>query len=158
MNKVIEDIKNCIENADRFDFSSKSMENSEMNWNYRGTGEIVEKKMTGKKTDENMAGFNEVYFFEEITLEGGMKLTDRKMWKIQENRISFFHFRNNRYEEIFSFSGKNGQAVMEKEYRCSPDLYSAKLKTENGRLYFQISIAGKRKNEEIGYIYYKEGR
>ena len=51
-------------------FISKSLQNSQMNWDNVGTGEVV------VSVDNN-----KIYFFEEIHLENGMKLNDKKMWE-----------------------------------------------------------------------------
>lgn len=144
MNKIIEDIKNHMKKANKFDFYSRSIENSKMDWNHNGNGNIVDKKISKE---------NEIYFFEEISLENGMKLNDKKMWKFEENKISFYHYRNNEYEKIFSFIIENERLEMEKEYECKPDFYFGKLRLENGKIYFKIEILGKNKNEKIEYIY-----
>ena len=53
--KIFEKIK-------EFSFSSRSLENSEMNWNYTGTGKT---KIVSKITSDK----NEFYFFDRIFIE-----------------------------------------------------------------------------------------
>ena len=93
--KIFEKIK-------EFSFSSRSLENSEMNWNYTGTGKT---KIVSKITSDK----NEFYFFDRIFIENSyvkdnnLILKDRKLWCINGNSIEFYHFRNGVYEKIFKF-------------------------------------------------------
>ena len=60
-------------------FISKSLQNSQMNWDNVGTGEVV------VSVDNN-----KIYFFEEIHLENGMKLNDKKM----EKKLRYISIKN----------------------------------------------------------------
>ena len=78
----------------KLNFICISLDNSNMNWNYTGTGKVM-------IIEED----NKVYFLEEINLDNGLRLNDKKMWKIDDenSRIEFYHYRNNKYEKIFDF-------------------------------------------------------
>jgi len=137
--KIFEKIK-------EFSFSSRSLENSEMNWNYTGTGKT---KIVSKITSDK----NEFYFFDRIFIENSyvkdnnLILKDRKLWCINGNSIEFYHFRNGVYEKIFKF-------LLKEEYFCNPDIYSGDIQIFDYGISFSITIKGKRKNELIEYIYY----
>lgn len=128
----------------KLNFISISLDNSNMDWNYTGTGKV----MTIEKDDK-------VYFFEEINLDNGLRLNDKKMWKMDDKalRIEFYHYRNNEYEKIFDFFLKNKNYMMGKKYECYPDIYSGKIKIVENGIHFIVKIKGVRKNEEITYHY-----
>ena len=127
-------------------FISKSLQNSQMNWDNVGTGEVV------VSVDNN-----KIYFFEEIHLENGMKLNDKKMWEIdsEKNKIGFYHFRNNDYENIFNFILENGKYITERKYEFFPDNYFGEIEVFDDKIHFTIKIVGSKKNEIIEYIYEK---
>lgn len=128
----------------KLNFICISLDNSNMNWNYTGTGKVM-------IIEED----NKVYFLEEINLDNGLRLNDKKMWKIDDenSRIEFYHYRNNKYEKIFDFFLKNKNYIMEKKYECFPDTYSGEIKVAENEIYFIIRIKGQRKNEKITYHY-----
>lgn len=137
---------------EKFYFESKSLENSQMNWNNSGRGKV---QKIVKFEDENIENNNiKIYFDEDIFLENGMELKDRKMWEISNKKIKFHHFRNNIFEKIFEFiCDENEKYVMKKIYECEPDSYFGNLKILENEIIFEIKIVGKRKNEKIKYIY-----
>ena len=122
--KIFEKIK-------KFSFSSRSLENSEMNWNYTETGKT---KIVSKITSDK----NEFYFFDSIN----------------GNSIEFYHFRNGVYEKIFKFLFFKNKFLLKEEYFCDPDIYSGGIQIFDYGISFSITIKGKRKNELIEYIYY----
>ena len=142
-----------FERIKEFSFSSRSLENSEMNWNYTGTGKT---KIVSKITSDK----NEFYFFDRIFIENSydkdnnLILKDRKLWCINGNSIEFYHFRNSVYEKIFKFLFLKNKFVLNEEYFCNPDIYSGDIQIFDYGISFSITIKGKRKNELIEYIYY----
>lgn len=148
MKKIIEKFLKI----EKFYFESKSLENSQMNWDNKGKGKI---QKTVKIKEENIENSNiKIYFDENIFLENGLELKDKKMWEISNKKIKFYHFRNNNFEKIFEFiCDKNEKYVMKKIYECEPDSYFGNLKILENEIIFEIKIVGKRKNEKIKYIY-----
>ena len=148
MKKIIEKFLK-IEN---FYFESKSLENSQMNWDNSGRGKV---EKTVKIEDENIENNNiKIYFDENIFLENELELKDKKMWEILVNKINFYHFRNDNFEKIFEFiCDENEKYVMKKIYECKPDNYFGNLKILENEIIFEIKIVGKRKNEKIKYVY-----
>ena len=135
-----------------FEFESKSLENSQMDWNNKGWGKIVKVMKIEEETPINKS--IKIYFDEKIFLENGMELKDRKMWEISNKKIKFYHFRNNIFEKIFEFiCDENEKYVMKKIYECKPDNYFGNLKILENKIIFEIKIVGKRKNEKIKYVY-----
>ena len=63
-----------------FEFESKSLENSQMDWNNKGWGKIVKVIKIEEETPINKS--IKIYFDEKIILENGMELKYRKMWEI----------------------------------------------------------------------------
>ena len=122
-----------FERIKEFSFSSRSLENSDMNWNYTGTGKtkIVSKITSDKK---------EFYFFDSIFIENSY---------VKDN-----NFRNGVYEKIFKFLFFKNKFVLKEEYLCNPDVYSGDIQIFDYGISFSITIKGKRKNELIEYIYY----
>ena len=148
MKKIIEKFLK-IEN---FYFESKSLENSQMDWDNKGCGKIVKVMKIEEETPINES--IKIYFDEKIFLENGMELKDKKMWEILVNKINFYHFINNNFEKIFEFiCDENEKYVMKKIYECEPDSYFGNLKILENEIIFEIKIVGKRKNEKIKYIY-----
>ena len=100
-----------FERIKKFSFNSRSLENSDMNWNYSGTGKT---RIVSKVTLDK----NEFYFFDSIFIENSyvkdnnLILKDRKLWCIDGNSIEFYHFRNGIYEKIFK--KENYEEVLEK--------------------------------------------
>lgn len=135
-------MKELFKKVKKLKFFSKSLENSEMNWNFFGEGNV-------EITEEN----NKIYFFEKIILNNGMEIFDKKIWEFEENKINFYRFRNEMYEKIFEFSKKDEKFVLEEKYRCFPDNYFGEIEILENEIKFTIKIVGKRKNEEIKYIY-----
>ena len=137
-------IRKIFRNTRKLKFVSKSLYGSQMDWNNKGIGEVSVLNMN-----------DEFYFFETITLDNGIKLNDKKMWKIKDDgiQIEFYHLRNKKYENIFNFILEKGIYVMKKKYECPPDNYFAKIVVIENNIYFIIKIKGIRKNEEIEYIY-----
>lgn len=140
---------NNILKIKKFKFRSESLENSIMEWNHNGIGKL-------KIIEENSKNNNKkIYFDEIITLEDGMELKDKKMWEILENKVKFYHYRNENYENIFTFFQLGNKFILDKKYICSPDNYKGNLEIDeiNKKIYFTIEIVGKYKNEKIEYIY-----
>ena len=142
-----------FEKINKFSFSSRSLENSVMNWNYTGAGKTrIVSKITSDK--------NEFYFFDSIFIENSyvkdnnLILKDRKLWCIDGNSIEFYHFRNGVYEKIFEFLFFKNKFILKEEYFCNPDIYSGDIQIFDYGISFSITIKGKRKNELIEYIYY----
>lgn len=142
-----------FERIKKFSFNSRSLVNSDMNWNYSGTGKTrIVSKLTSDK--------NKFYFFDSIFIENSyvkdnnLILKDRKLWCIDGNSIEFYHFRNGVYEEIFKFLFFKNKFVLKEEYLCNPDIYSGDIQIFDYGISFSITIKGKRKNELIEYIYY----
>ena len=98
-------IRKIFRNTRKLKFVSKSLYGSQMDWNNKGIGEVSVLNMN-----------DEFYFFETITLDNGIKLNDKKMWKIKDDgiQIEFYHFRNKKYENIFNFILEKGIYVMKK--------------------------------------------
>ncbi len=148
MKKIIEKFLKI----EKFYFESKSLENSQMDWDNKGCGKIVKVMKIEEETPINES--IKIYFDEKIFLENGMELKDKKMWEILVNKINFYHFRNNNFEKIFEFiCDENEKYVMKKIYECEPDSYFGNLKILENEIIFEIKIVGKRKNEKIKYIY-----
>ena len=83
----------------KFSFKSRSLENSEMDWNYKGIGNT-------KVVTEIFSDGYKIYYYDEIFIKNyydedrNFILKDRKMWYMNKNELVFYHFRNNRYERI----------------------------------------------------------
>ena len=137
-----EEIYNKFILVKRLDFISRSLKDSNMNWNYKGKGEICVRQ-------DN----NDIYFSEDIYIDENTLLKDRKMWRFEKDVIEFYHFRNKNYEKIFTFTVKGGEFLLKQKYECALDCYSGSLKIKGEDICFRINIRGKRKNEEITYIY-----
>ena len=142
-----------FERIKKFSFNSRSLENSDMNWNYSGTGKT---RIVSKVTSDKI----EFYFFDSIFIENSyvkdnnLILKDRKLWCIDGNSIEFYHFRSGIYEKIFKFLFLKNKFVLKEEYFCNPDIYSGDIQIFDYGISFSIRIKGKRKNELIEYIYY----
>ena len=86
----------------KFSFKSRSLENSEMDWNYKGIGNT-------KVVTETFSDGYKIYYYDEIFIENyydenrNFILKDRKMWYMNKNELVFYHFRNSRYERILEF-------------------------------------------------------
>ena len=142
-----------FERIKKFSFNSRSLENSDMSWNYSGTGKT---RIVSKVTSDKI----EFYFFDSIFIENSyvkdnnLILKDRKLWCINGNSIEFYHFRSGIYEKIFKFLFLKNKFVLKEEYLCNPDIYSGDIQIFDYGISFSITIKGKRKNELIEYIYY----
>ena len=140
----MKEISKLFKNVDKLVFMSSSMGNSEMDWNYNGTGKT-------KVTCEN----NKIYFLDRITIDDKLSYEDKKMWVINGDNLEFWHFRNNEYEKIFTFSKWKHNTLMAQEYVCSDDVYMGRVEVEDGNIIFMIEIKSQKKNELIKYKYFK---
>jgi len=142
-----------FERIKKFSFNSRSLENSDMNWNYSGTGKT---RIVSKVTSDKI----EFYFFDSIFIENSYVkdnnfiLKDRKMWYMNKNELVFYHFRNNRYERILEFVFIDDKFVLRESYECGSDTYSGDVQFFDYGFCFSIKIKGKRKDELIEYTYY----
>lgn len=137
-------ISELFKNVDKLVFTSSSMGNSEMDWNYNGTGKTA-------VTCEN----NKIYFLDRITIDEKLSYEDRKMWTFDENTLEFWHFRNNVYEKIFTFSKHEYNMLTAGEYICSDDIYMGKIEISEDNIIFMLEIKSNKKNELIKYNYFK---
>ena len=137
----------------KFSFKSKSLENSEMDWNYKGIGNT-------KVVTEIFSDGYKIYYYDEIFIENyydedrNFILKDRKMWCINGNVLEFYHFRNNEYERILKFVFINDKFILRNSYECEPDIYSGDIQFFDYGFSFSIRIKGTRKDELIEYTYY----
>lgn len=141
----LKDFYNRMITVNRLKFDSRSIGKSSMEWNYSGTGDV-----------QVLIDRDEVYFSDSIYLSEEKApeiLNDRKMWKFTDHGIDFYHFRNGSYEKIFQFIFREKRFILSENYICEPDCYSGELSFSDEELYFTLYIVGKRKNEEIRYIY-----
>ena len=136
-----------------FSFKSKSLENSEMDWNYKGIGNT-------KVVTEIFSDGYKIYYYDEIFIENyynenrNFILKDRKMWYMNKNKLVFYHFRNNKYERILEFVFIDDKFVLRESYECGSDIYSGDVQFFGYGFYFSIKIKGKKKDELIEYTYY----
>ena len=144
---------NVLKGIRKFSFKSRSLENSEMDWNYTGIGDtevVTEISSNGCK----------IYYDDEIFIENSCNknrnfiIKDKKMWYINGNELEFYHFRNNEYERILKFVFVNDKFVLKNSYECDPDIYSGDIQFFDYGFSFSIRIEGKRKDELIEYTYY----
>ena len=84
-----------MKNIKKLYFKAQSLSNSQMDWNYMGSGTVT---MT--------LDYNKLYFLDEILLDNNTRYIDKKMWSFHDSHIEFYHFRNEKYEKIFEFSLK----------------------------------------------------
>ncbi|MCP1223935.1 hypothetical protein [Sebaldella sp. S0638] len=140
----MKEITKLFKNIDKLVFMSSSMGNSEMDWNYNGTGNT-------KVTCEN----DKIFFLDRITIDDRLSYEDKKMWVVNGDELEFWHFRNNEYEKIFTFSKWEHNTLMAKEYLCADDVYMGKVEVDNEDIIFMIEIKSQKKNELIKYKYFK---
>jgi hypothetical protein len=137
-------ISKLFENVDKLVFSSSSMGNSQMDWNYNGNGKTA-------VTCEN----NKIYFLDRITIDDRLSYEDKKMWVFDQDELEFWHFRNNAYEKIFTFSKWDYNLLMAGEYICSEDVYMGRIEVEDDGIVFMMEIKSSKKNELIKYKYFR---
>ena len=144
---------NVLKGIRKFSFKSRSLENSEMDWNYTGIGD------TEVVTEIFSDGFK-IYYYDEISIENyydedkNFIVKDRKMWNMTGNKLDFYHFRNNRYERILKFVFIGDVFVLRENYVCDCDIYSGDINFFDYGFSFSIRIKGKRKDELLKYTYY----
>ena len=141
----MKEISKLFKNVDKLVFMSSSMGNSEMDWNYSGTG----------KTSV-ICEDNKIFFLDRITIDDRLSYEDKKMWILNDNDVlEFWHYRNNEYEKIFTFSKWEPNTLIDGEYICGDDVYMGRVEADNSDIIFIIEIKSKKKNELIKYKYFK---
>ena len=141
----MKEISKLFKNVDKLVFMSSSMGNSEMDWNYCGTG----------KTSV-ICEDNKIFFLDRITIDDRLSYEDKKMWILNDNDVlEFWHYRNNEYEKIFTFSKWEPNTLIAGEYICGDDVYMGRVEADNSDIIFIIEIKSKKKNELIKYKYFK---
>ncbi len=136
------DAHRVFSNIRKLHFKAMSLDGSKMSWNHIGKGSV------NVKVD-----YNKIYFNDEIILESGEKLTDKKLWIFSDDLIEFYHFRSEKYEKIFRYEYIEESFKMTEQYNCSPDIYTSKLEFFQNKIFFVILIVGERKNEKLEYMY-----
>ena len=131
-----------MKNIKKLYFKAQSLSNSQMDWNYMGSGTVT---MT--------LDYNKLYFLDEILLDNNTRYIDKKMWSFHDSHIEFYHFRNEKYEKIFEFSVKNNKFILKEKYECQPDVYYGALSILEDKIFFTMNIRGMRKDELLEYIY-----
>ena len=140
----MKEISKLFKNVDKLVFMSSSMGNSEMDWNYNGTGKTSVTCEDGR-----------IFFLDRITIDDRLSYEDKKMWVLNDDVLEFWHFRNNEYEKIFDFSKWEQNTLLAQEYVCGDDVYMGRIEVDNSDIIFIIEIKSRKKNELIKYKYFK---
>ena len=140
----MKEISKLFKNVDKLVFMSSSLGNSEMDWNYNGTGKTL-------VSCEN----NKIFFLDRITIDDRLSYEDKKMWVVSGSELEFWHFRNNEYEKIFTFSKWEPDTLIANEYTCGDDVYMGRVEVNKDDIIFLIEIKSRKKNELIKYKYFK---
>ncbi len=127
-----------------FEFISKSLPNSKMNWDLKGFGTSC---ITLKK---DHVFINNRLFIKENNLH----LEDKILWKFNKNSLLFYRFQHGEYKLIFNFINKNNEFVLKAPYICKNDKYKAYIKFCKKLFIMEFFITGLTKNEHITYKYY----
>lgn len=123
-------------------FQAHSLNGSQMGWNHSGEG------VTQTQLENHVLTFHDTF-----TLDNGRLCQDWKQWRLEDEILAFYHWRQQAFEPILRFEWRDGLLHSQQPYLCQPDYYDGQLYEQNDEIVLKLSIVGKRKNEQISYFY-----
>lgn len=138
----LSDIFQKLSRIETLFFESSSLNGSQMGWNCSGRGE----------TSVGKSGML-LTFRDRFRLDNGRICRDDKQWLLEEGGLAFFHYREQRFQRIFTFQEHGGAIICRQPYLCAPDCYFGTLAADSMQTVLTIRIKGTRKNEVIRYVY-----